>query len=315
MILNMISVDSSKLGAWHCGLFREYVDMEFRSLADHPDVNYDLERIIDDYYMLVALLNNRYLPSLPDLDIHRLPMNILLEAYRTTLPQLGGYITDYGKINFDRLELLLFNLASLENKLDRTLWEDQFSKTEANRYGNTRQEFLKWFQTNTLDSKAKVSVFSDKLPSVDTAFLYGLCISAGIKASVITQKELVHVEKVIQQTQDDEYEDDLFEKHYADDSDMESDVASSCDTEHTLNTKYGLRTFYSGADNYLMIKFTGTIAFHKKAEHIRGTMENWARFGMDGNLRDQYKAARESPTFRDDVNRYYYEVRLLMLMR
>jgi 5'-3' exonuclease len=199
----MISITSIKLYAWHCGLFREYIDMEFRSLADHPDVDYDLERIIDDYYLLLMLLYSRYLPELPDLNSHELPLGILLEAYRTTLPQLGGYITDYGRINFDRLESLFCNLASLENEPNWTLWKCQSSETEASKYVNN-----------------------------------------------------------------------------------------------------------AGIDSQLLNKFDA-LSFHEKPE--QSSSENYAHSDMDDKLKAQYKEAQESPTFKDDINRYYYEVCSLMI--
>jgi 5'-3' exonuclease len=197
----IIRITSSKMFTWHCGLFREYIDMEFRSLADHPDVDYDLERIIDDYYLLLTLLYSRYLPELPDLNSHKFPLGILLETYRITLPQLGGYITDYGRINFDRLELLFRNLASLEDRPNQILWENRSSEAKASKYVN--------------------------------------------------------------------------------------------------------RTV---VDNHPLIKFVDTLSFHEKLEQAQSTSGNCIHSDINDSLKDKYKEAQESPTFKDDINRYYYEV-------
>ena len=53
----------------HVGLLREYLDQEFRTVADALPFEYDCERIVDDFVLLSMLVGNDFLPPLPTLDI------------------------------------------------------------------------------------------------------------------------------------------------------------------------------------------------------------------------------------------------------
>eukprot|EP00227_Mantoniella_beaufortii_P001303 CAMPEP_0197618544 /NCGR_PEP_ID=MMETSP1326-20131121/61589_1 /TAXON_ID=1155430 /ORGANISM="Genus nov. species nov., Strain RCC2288" /LENGTH=324 /DNA_ID=CAMNT_0043187443 /DNA_START=325 /DNA_END=1297 /DNA_ORIENTATION=- len=77
----------------HVGLLREYLDLEFKIVADALPFGYDGERIIDDFVLLAMLVGNDFLPPLPTLDIAEGALNKLFSTYRDMLPSLGGYIS------------------------------------------------------------------------------------------------------------------------------------------------------------------------------------------------------------------------------
>ena len=65
----------------HVGLLREYLDQEFRAIADALPFEYDCERVVDDFVLLSMLVGNDFLP-LPTLDIAEGALNTLFATYR-----------------------------------------------------------------------------------------------------------------------------------------------------------------------------------------------------------------------------------------
>ncbi|KAJ4458516.1 putative 5'-3' exoribonuclease 2 [Paratrimastix pyriformis] len=89
--------------------------------AAHPEVTpagtqlrFDFERIVDDFVLLCFMAGNDFVPHLPSLDIREGCVDRLLSWYKAALHRLPGYLTDSGKINFERLRYLLKALAQEE---------------------------------------------------------------------------------------------------------------------------------------------------------------------------------------------------------
>ena len=104
----------------HVGLLREYLDAEFRGIADSLPFPYDCERVVDDFVLLCMLVGNDFLPPLPTLDIAEGALNTLFSTYRELLPTLGGYVSgDDGGGTFDakRLEVILERMGEMEAKV------------------------------------------------------------------------------------------------------------------------------------------------------------------------------------------------------
>jgi len=108
--LTRTSLETQSFFLLHLCLFREYLNLEFRSLWDaslengvtHPNgtattevasailpFEYSLERIIDDFILLAVFVGNDFLPHLPDLHIHDNALEVIFEKYRETLPKAG----------------------------------------------------------------------------------------------------------------------------------------------------------------------------------------------------------------------------------
>jgi 5'-3' exoribonuclease 1 len=95
-------------------LLREYLDMEFKSTIDNMELEYNLERVIDDIIFFCFFVGNDFLPSLSVLDIAEASVDTLFDIYKVTLPEIGDYITENGLIYWDRAEKLIKALASHE---------------------------------------------------------------------------------------------------------------------------------------------------------------------------------------------------------
>ncbi|KAK7466207.1 exonuclease II Exo2 [Stygiomarasmius scandens] len=123
------SLESMNFYLLHLCLLREYLDLEFHSLADTLPFPYSLERVIDDFILLAVFVGNDFLPHLPDLHIHEHGLERLFEVYKKALPIMKGYINDAGTINLERLQVILDQMAA---------WEQEVFERE---YGD-----LNWFK-------------------------------------------------------------------------------------------------------------------------------------------------------------------------
>ena len=75
---------------------REYLTFEMR--MDPIDFVFDPERAIDDWVFLCFFVGNDFLPHLPSLEIREEAIDILLDIYKRTVPQMGGYLTEDGNV-------------------------------------------------------------------------------------------------------------------------------------------------------------------------------------------------------------------------
>ncbi|KAK3714007.1 exonuclease II Exo2, partial [Vermiconidia calcicola] len=101
----------------HLCIVREYLEMEFQELKEPGamgGVDFDTERIIDDFILMAFFVGNDFLPNLPHLHINEGALALMFGVYKKVLPEAGGYINEGGVINLKRLEKLLDALSDVE---------------------------------------------------------------------------------------------------------------------------------------------------------------------------------------------------------
>lgn len=67
-------------------------------------IKFNIERIIDDFVFFCFFIGNDFLPSLSALDIGEGSLDYLIDFYKLCLPTMKDYITDEGRIYWDRAE-------------------------------------------------------------------------------------------------------------------------------------------------------------------------------------------------------------------
>ena len=102
----------------HLCIVREYLELEFQELKEPgalgEGVEFDMERIIDDFILMAFFVGNDFLPNLPHLHINEGALALMFGVYKQVLPKAGGYINEGGVINLKRLKLLLDELSHVE---------------------------------------------------------------------------------------------------------------------------------------------------------------------------------------------------------
>lgn len=106
--------DETKFHLLHINILREYLELEFEHLE--LPFPFDLERVIDDFVLMCYFMGNDFLPSLPTFNIGEGSLNDLFDMYRESLPELGGYLTDGVRPDFDRIERFLSGCQDSETE-------------------------------------------------------------------------------------------------------------------------------------------------------------------------------------------------------
>ena len=96
-------------------MLREYLFLEYREIAGKMRFKFDLERIIDDFVFFCFFIGNDFLPSISALDISEGSLDTLVDFYKQCLPLMSDYITDCGKINWERASPFIKLIGSHED--------------------------------------------------------------------------------------------------------------------------------------------------------------------------------------------------------
>ena len=99
-------------------VLRQMFQIQFRKFADHKvlEVDYDVDRVIDDIVFMFMLVGNDFLAHTPHLEIDNGALSLILNNYIDLLPEWGGYLTDQDRIHPDRFEHLMYHLAAFEEE-------------------------------------------------------------------------------------------------------------------------------------------------------------------------------------------------------
>lgn len=145
--MNQKVLEKRRLQILDATVLRHYIDHEFSDLSDNisshdmgqTTLEYNLERLIDDFVFMLFLCGNDFLPNLPTLDIGEGALDYFFSIYKAILPELGGYIVDVSSIerkcsheliNVDRFVRYLNVLAQYEH----SVLDKRFSKDDSFKY-------------------------------------------------------------------------------------------------------------------------------------------------------------------------------------
>jgi len=91
-------------------LVREYLQLDFACL---PAL--DLERLIDDFILIIAFVGNDFIPRLPTFEISEGSINFLIETYKKLWSEVG-YLSQEGVVQWPALARFLGGLPHYELK-------------------------------------------------------------------------------------------------------------------------------------------------------------------------------------------------------
>ncbi|CAL8102973.1 unnamed protein product [Calicophoron daubneyi] len=116
-------------------VLREYLAQDLQ-LTGLP-FEWNLERVIDDWVFMCFFVGNDFLPHLPSLEIREGAIDRLIEIYKSTVHSTGGWLTDSGKVNLERVQLIMKDLGKMEDEIfkKRRQSELSFRKRKRNNVG------------------------------------------------------------------------------------------------------------------------------------------------------------------------------------
>lgn len=74
----------------HFELLRQYLRMEFINCQDKMNFTFNMDNVADDWVVLMTLLGNDYLPSLPCYDTEGDILSVIYDAYKQVLETSNG---------------------------------------------------------------------------------------------------------------------------------------------------------------------------------------------------------------------------------
>ena len=110
---------------------REYLEIELN--LPYLPFPFDVERAIDDWVLLIFFVGNDFLPHLPSLEIREGAIDTLLKIWKDELPRMGGYLTNNGRLELARVELMFHGLASREDDIFRRRREGSLNSFQFSR--------------------------------------------------------------------------------------------------------------------------------------------------------------------------------------
>ncbi|XP_068081097.1 5'-3' exoribonuclease 2 homolog [Anabrus simplex] len=125
-------------------ILREYLEREL----DMPGLpfKYDFERAIDDWVFMCFFVGNDFLPHLPSLEIREGAIDRLVELYKKAVYKTGGFLTDSGNVNLDRVQLILSNLGEVEDVIFKKRQQNEIAFKEREKQKKKRAKLIQDFR-------------------------------------------------------------------------------------------------------------------------------------------------------------------------
>lgn len=125
-------------------LLREYMELEYNKDKDRYNHQFDIERVIDDFILIAYFIGNDFLHQLYCMSTKKGNFDEMIEIFKTTLPGLGGYLSDKGRINWPNFAKFLQKIMPLEIKMIETTLEqmreylEETKKSKQSLFNDTR---------------------------------------------------------------------------------------------------------------------------------------------------------------------------------
>ncbi|VEN38982.1 unnamed protein product [Callosobruchus maculatus] len=123
-------------------VLKEYLEKELFML--NLPFKYEFERALDDWVFMCFFVGNDFLPHLPSLEIREGAIDRLIKLYKDCVYKTGGYLTNSGEVNLERVQMIMLELGKVEDEIfkNRQQRELQFKAREkAKKKRNSYNEY------------------------------------------------------------------------------------------------------------------------------------------------------------------------------
>lgn len=127
-------------------VLREYLERELQ-MPNLP-FKYDFERAVDDWVFMCFFVGNDFLPHLPSLEIREGAIDRLVTLYKKTVYKTGGFLTESGDVNLDRVQLILSELGEMEDEIFKKRQQNEVAFKQREKNKKRRLEAISNFKPN-----------------------------------------------------------------------------------------------------------------------------------------------------------------------
>ncbi|XP_052699520.1 5'-3' exoribonuclease 2-like [Crassostrea angulata] len=119
-------------------ILREYLEREL--LMDNLPFKYDFERAIDDWVFMCFFVGNDFLPHLPSLEIREGAIDRLVKLYKSCVRRTGGYLTNSGVVNLERVQVVMSDLGEVEDEIFKRRRDTELEFRRRNKQRKEREK-------------------------------------------------------------------------------------------------------------------------------------------------------------------------------
>ncbi|XP_012232131.1 5'-3' exoribonuclease 2 homolog isoform X1 [Linepithema humile] len=125
-------------------VLREYLEREL--YMPNLPFKYDFERAVDDWVFMCFFVGNDFLPHLPSLEIREGAIDRLVALYKKAVYKTGGFLTDSGDVNLDRVQLIMSDLGDMEDEIFKKRQQNELAFKQREKDKKRRHEIISNFK-------------------------------------------------------------------------------------------------------------------------------------------------------------------------